>query len=106
MIRSEPIKGRYYIVRTFDRKGRPEGASICKFIDRAYHGCQMHGDRLGYFYNFQTFTGGTATVYARYDENEKEFSKVYDQIGQMIAEYRGDIDPWDFTQLPEKRIAA
>lgn len=106
MIRSEPVKGKYYIVRTSDAKGRPEGASICKFINRAYHGCQLHGDRLGYFYNFQTYNGNTSTVYASYDESEKEFSKVYDQIGEMIAEYRGDIDPWDFNALPEKKPVA
>lgn len=106
MIKSEPVKGRYYIVRTFDAKGRPEGATICKFSNRAYHGCQLHGDRIGYFYNFTTFNGAIATVYARYDDGEKDFSKVMEQIGPSIAEYRGDIDPWDFTALPEKKAIA
>lgn len=106
MIRSEPATGKYYIVRTFDAKGRPEGASICKYINREGRGFQLHGDRMGYYYHFKKLSGGVSTVYVDHPEGEKDFSKVLAQLGERVAHYEGTIDPWDFTVLPAKNEQA
>jgi hypothetical protein len=106
MLRGEPVRGKYYIVRTFDSKGRPEGASICKYVNREGRGCQLHGDRLGYTYHFEKFGGGISSVWVNFPEGEKDATKLYGQLGERVALYEGTIDPWDFTQLPEKKTLA
>ncbi len=47
MLLHEPIKGKFYAVLSRDNKGRIEGLTIGRFIERQYCGCQLHGDRLG-----------------------------------------------------------
>jgi hypothetical protein len=102
MLKSEPVPGRYYIVRSYDRKGRPEGASICKFKNREGRGCQLHGDRMGYYYHFQKYDDGITTVWVNYDENERDFSKVITQLNDRVRPYDSLIDPWSFELLPVK----
>lgn len=108
ILKSEPIKGKLYAVLSRDSRGAREGITIGRFINREYHGCQLHGDRLGFFYVFarndvKSCTNpkwiSTMSVYVIFDENEKDGSKIMSQLRERVMPLPDDFDP--FTLFEE-----
>lgn len=107
LLKSEPIKGKYYAIKSVDRKGRREGVTIGKFIDREYRGCSLHGNRIGYSYIFARSDVmklaspdwlGTISIEVAFDESEKDFQKVITQLQKHIIPVPEGFDPFVLFQ--------
>ena len=115
MLLHEPVKGKFYAVLSRDSKGRIEGLTIGRFIERQYCGCQLHGDRLGYSYLFakndikscaEPYWMRPSNVFVKYDENEKDFSKVIKQLQQYVIPLPEGFNPFEiFDTFNESKAA-
>lgn len=112
MLRSEPIKGKFYLILSRDTKGRREGLTVGRFIERQYCGCQLHGDRIGYSYVFarNDVTScaspewlGVSSIFVKYDDGEKDFSKVLTQLQQRVIPLPDGFDAFALFNINESK---
>jgi hypothetical protein len=86
----KPVKGEFFLIPYHACGDKPRyGTRVCQFHERKYLGCQLHGELMGYSYEFKLNPNdkfGTVTVTVGCDDKTPE-SQILEKLYQKIKPY-------------------